>query len=57
MSQNAPAITRDQLRNEEIVVADLIRTTAATTGVRRTVISTAGAPLSVFGRKLAGHGS
>lgn len=57
MSQNAAAITVDQLRNEEIVAADLLRATTATPGGRRTSVSAASTPLSVFGRKMAGHGS
>lgn len=58
MSQNPAAqITIDQLRNREIVAADLLTAAAANPGDRRTIITAPGEPMSVFGRKLAGHES
>lgn len=55
MSRTAVVITADHLRNQEIVAADLLRT-AVGTEPRRTAVSTSGEPLSVFGRKVVGHG-
>jgi hypothetical protein len=58
MSQNpAVQITTDQLRNREIVATDLLATAAANPGDRRTIITAPSEPMSVFGRKLAGHES
>lgn len=55
MSQSPAAqITIDQLRNREIVAADLLPALAADAG-RRTIITAPSAPLSVFGRKMTGH--
>lgn len=55
MSQSPAAqITLDQLRNREIVAADLIPAIAADAG-RRTIITAPSEPLSVFGRKMTGH--
>lgn len=59
------AITLDQLRNREIVASDLLRagdtggvhTTTATSSARATIITAPSAPVSVFGRKMAGHES
>lgn len=60
MSQSpVTPITTDQLRNREIVAADLLRAAAwnpaENPGDRRTIITAPSAPMSVFGRKLAGH--
>lgn len=56
MSQSPTAqITLDQLRNREIVAADLVSAGAANAGARSTVITAPSAPLSVFGRKMTGH--
>jgi hypothetical protein len=58
MSQSPAAeITIDQLRNSEIVAADLVEAAALNPGGRRTIITAPGEPMSVFGRKLAGHES
>lgn len=53
MAQN-PAITEDQLRNREIAAADLISSDSFPAGAGH-VITAPGRPLSVFGRKIAGH--
>lgn len=50
-------ITIDQLRNSEIVAADLLPADGIVVGRRRSVITAPSEPLSVFGRKLAGHES
>jgi hypothetical protein len=56
MSQSPSAqITIDQLRNREIIAADLLNTAGAQAGARTTAISAPSEPLSRFGRKLAGH--
>ena len=55
MSQNPTAITVDQLRNREIVAADLLDAVAANTSARNPVITAPSEPLSVFGRKMTGH--
>jgi hypothetical protein len=60
MSQSPAAqITIDQLRNREIVASDLLRTAAANPaadhGRRSNVITAPSEPMSVFGRKMAGH--
>jgi hypothetical protein len=58
MSHNTAAqITTDQLRNREIVVADLLQASATKPGDHRTIITAPSEPMSVFGRKLAGHES
>lgn len=58
MSQSPAAqITIDQLRNREIIATDLLATAAANPGDRQSIITAPAAPLSVFGRKLAGHES
>lgn len=50
-------ITLDQLRNREIVAADLLTAATESQGAHATIITAPGGPLSVFGRKMAGHGS
>lgn len=58
-------ITLDQLRNREIVAADLLNigeagrghTAPIQAGARATIITAPSAPMSVFGRKMAGHES
>lgn len=50
-------ITLDQLRDREIVAADLLDTVQATPDARRTALTVPSIPLSVFGRKMAGHES
>lgn len=60
MSQSPAApITTDQLRNREIAATDLLRTAAwnpaSNPGGRQTIITAPAGPMSVFGRKLAGH--
>jgi hypothetical protein len=56
-------ITTDQLRNREIAAADLLRTSddarlhsaPVQSSTRATIITAPSAPMSVFGRKMAGH--
>jgi hypothetical protein len=56
MSQNPSAqITIDQLRNREIVAADLLHAVAVNPSARSTAINAPSGPLSVFGRKIVGH--
>lgn len=55
MSQNPAAITVDQLRNREIVAADMLHAVTENGTGRRTLITAPGEPLSLFGRKMAGH--
>ncbi|ACL42364.1 hypothetical protein Achl_4413 (plasmid) [Pseudarthrobacter chlorophenolicus A6] len=49
-------ITIDQLRNREIGAAELLATAGENDDRSRNIVTAPGAPLSVFGRKLAGHG-
>lgn len=51
------AITIDQLRNHEIGAAELLSSAARNNDGGRTIVTAPTAPLSVFGRKLAGHRS
>lgn len=48
-------ITADQLRNREILAADLLGTATAQAGPRTTIATAPSTPLSVFGRKMVGH--
>ncbi|MET4144025.1 hypothetical protein [Arthrobacter sp. UYCo732] len=54
MSENT-TISTGQLRNREIVAADLLHTIEANPDARRTALTVPSEPLSVFGRKMAGH--
>lgn len=54
MSQSPAPITINQLRNREIIATDLL-TSAPEADRRQTIITAPSEPMSVFGRKLAGH--
>ncbi|QOT19221.1 hypothetical protein [Paenarthrobacter sp. YJN-5] len=55
MSQGPAPITIDQLRNREISATDLPTLAPAEADRRQTIITAPSEPVSVFGRKLAGH--
>ncbi|WP_422759075.1 hypothetical protein [Paenarthrobacter sp. C1] len=55
MSQSPAPITIDQLRNREIIATKLLTSAPAEADRRQTIITAPSGPMSVFGRKLAGH--